>query len=244
MHADFLRGAHAPRVQCSAPSRNTRELARRNAFDLSPVRLTSDFRFQLSTCSQPPMDTDRHGFNPPPGLQTFDFCPAPFGFRLRPLAFSLRIVCPGKPVHGTEAIPTTTGRARRLRTGRRSLSERPSRLRCSRRLGGGMFSTRPGACHCHALVPSTLNHQPSTFHQPSTSNRFSNHNNRRNRRRAGNQLDGLRLREGEERDGWFGDVAGGVAGEDFDDVVAEVGDQFLMATGSRVVVARLPCVEA
>ena len=132
MHADFLRGAHAPRVQCSAPSRNTPELARRNAFDLSPVRLTSDFRFQLSTCSQPLMDTDRHGFNPPPGLQTFDFCPAPFGFRLRPLAFSLRIVGPGKPVHGTEAIPTTTGRARRLRTGRRPLSESAPSYRVKR----------------------------------------------------------------------------------------------------------------
>src|SRR6266513_2542419 len=43
MHADFLWGAHAPRVQCSAPSRNTRELARRNAFDPSPTSLTSDF---------------------------------------------------------------------------------------------------------------------------------------------------------------------------------------------------------
>src|SRR5205814_1795513 len=118
----------------------------------SPVRLTSDFRFQLSTCSQPPMDTDRHGFNPPPGLQTFDFCPAPFGFRLRPSAFSLRIFGPGNPVTRTEAIPTTPGRARRLRTGRRSLSERPSRLRCSRRLGGGMFSTRPGACPATAAV--------------------------------------------------------------------------------------------
>ena len=51
MHADFLRGARAPRVQCSAPSRNTRELARRNAFDLTPTSLTSDFVGVFGTAS-------------------------------------------------------------------------------------------------------------------------------------------------------------------------------------------------
>src|SRR2546430_7107966 len=65
MHADFLRGAHAPRVQCSAPSRNTRETCspqcvRSKSGEVDLGLWFSTFNLQLSTISLF-STTDGHG---------------------------------------------------------------------------------------------------------------------------------------------------------------------------------------